>query len=284
MQRFRLRFLLQELDISGPEVVLGRSPECHVSIDDPLISRQHARIAIRGDRAFVTDLGSRNGVRVNGRLIDREHELMDGDRLRLGTQDLVFSALRRGAYPPRPTGSIQVCAACSTPYPEESAACPHCGASSQLEEDTVTSVAPEPGWAWSFQLLGEVIERALSAGRHEEAARLMRRATREVDERLARGERVETTHVLMVSDGALRLAGLSSESEWVAWTLDLHRGQERLLTEALVGRMEALTARKLPNFDALVREYVAWARARAWPEQGTELARLERLERAIFEA
>ena len=67
--RFRLRFLLQELDLVGPEIILGRSPDCQITIEDPLVSRQHARITIANGVARVMDMGSRNGVRVNGNLI-----------------------------------------------------------------------------------------------------------------------------------------------------------------------------------------------------------------------
>jgi hypothetical protein len=37
--RFRLRFLLQELDLIGPVVTLGRSSECQITLEDPLVSR-----------------------------------------------------------------------------------------------------------------------------------------------------------------------------------------------------------------------------------------------------
>ena len=53
MARFRLKFLLQEFDLVGPEVLLGRSPECHVTLEDPLVSRQHARILIGGETAQI---------------------------------------------------------------------------------------------------------------------------------------------------------------------------------------------------------------------------------------
>jgi pSer/pThr/pTyr-binding forkhead associated (FHA) protein len=86
--RFRLRFLLQEFDLAGPEVVIGRSPDCHITIEDPLVSRNHAKITISGEEAHVADLGSRNGVRINGRHIQGEALLKDGDRVRLGTQEL----------------------------------------------------------------------------------------------------------------------------------------------------------------------------------------------------
>ena len=66
MARYRLRFLLQEFDLPRGATILGRSSDCHVTIEDPLVSRHHARIVLEGDRAVVYDLNSRNGVKVNG--------------------------------------------------------------------------------------------------------------------------------------------------------------------------------------------------------------------------
>ena len=90
MARYRLKFLLQEFDLRGPEVDLGRSPDCHITIEDPLVSRRHAKIVLTDDGPVVRDLGSRNGVLVNGERVDGERALQDGDRIRLGTQELVF--------------------------------------------------------------------------------------------------------------------------------------------------------------------------------------------------
>jgi two-component system response regulator AtoC len=52
-----------ELPSEG-RVIIGRAPECAVSIDSSEVSRQHAAIEIAGDRMWVEDLGSRNGTRV----------------------------------------------------------------------------------------------------------------------------------------------------------------------------------------------------------------------------
>jgi hypothetical protein len=74
----------------GDEVTLGRLPECDVTLDDASVSRRHARITRRGDRWLIEDLGSTNGVKVNGSRVG-ESDLADGDRLQLGTVDLTFS-------------------------------------------------------------------------------------------------------------------------------------------------------------------------------------------------
>ena len=53
-----------------PVLLIGRHPECDVRIDSPKVSRRHCCIATAYDRVLIRDLGSRNGVRVNGRLLE----------------------------------------------------------------------------------------------------------------------------------------------------------------------------------------------------------------------
>lgn len=281
MPRFRLRFLLQEFDLVGPEVVLGRSPDCHITIEDPLISRRHARIALRDDRAFVADLGSRNGVRINGKTIEAETELKDGDRVRLGTQELLFSVVKRKDRPARPTGYMRVCHACGTPYPEGSPSCPHCGAPALEEEDTVSGMMVESRRNWTFQLLGEVIERALSTSRAAEADRLMRRAAKEVDDRLAAGERLDAEHISMISSFAVRLARLLGGSEWVAWALTLHRRQGKMLADEVIDRLEELDLAALSDVPPVLGSYVSWYKTQPPPSPSPDLSRLARLEQLL---
>ncbi len=265
----------------GSEVILGRGPDCHITIEDPLISRRHACISVREDRAFVSDLGSRNGVRVNGRPIAGEVELGDGDRVRLGTQELLLSAVSRHDRPARPTGGMRVCHACRTPYPEGSLSCPHCGAPALEEEDTVSGFMVEPRRNWTFQLLGEVIERALSTGRAAEADRLMRRAAKEVDDRLAAGERLDWPQVSMISSFAVRLARLVGGSEWVAWALTLHRRQGRMLADEVIDRLEELDLSALPEVPRVLGTYVSWYKRQPPAGPSGELDRLARVEHLI---
>lgn len=65
------------------DTIIGRAASCDLPIDDPSISRRHARIRVHGDRCRLTDLGGRNGTFVNGQLV-AEQELSDGDTLVLG--------------------------------------------------------------------------------------------------------------------------------------------------------------------------------------------------------
>ena len=162
--RYRLRFLLQEFDLPRGATILGRSSDCHVTIEDPLVSRHHARIVLEGDRAVVYDLNSRNGVKLNGAPIKEPTELKDGDRLRIGTQELVFCRVEAAPNASaKTTGFLRHCARCRMPYPQEAGACPNCGATEALDEETLSGQFGAAAQAiWSVQLFLEVLERALT--------------------------------------------------------------------------------------------------------------------------
>ncbi|MBJ7330626.1 MAG: FHA domain-containing protein [Solirubrobacteraceae bacterium] len=71
--------------------LLGRSRDCDVVLSDPNVSRHHAEVRPGGESGWtVQDMGSTNGVRVNGRDIRGAHPLHSGDQLELGTAAVTF--------------------------------------------------------------------------------------------------------------------------------------------------------------------------------------------------
>jgi Protein of unknown function (DUF3662)/FHA domain len=75
--------------LSGNRVVIGRSREADVVIQDPNVSRRHAELR-REDGAWqIVDLGSTNGIKVNGRRVTNA-QLRPGDQVTIGVTDLTF--------------------------------------------------------------------------------------------------------------------------------------------------------------------------------------------------
>jgi two-component system response regulator HydG len=74
---------------SSHENVIGRGTDCHISIPDPISSREHATISRHDDVWHIRDLKSRNGTSVNGQKID-EARLSDGNTLRIGSTEFEF--------------------------------------------------------------------------------------------------------------------------------------------------------------------------------------------------
>jgi DNA-binding winged helix-turn-helix (wHTH) protein len=82
-----------EIPLREGENVLGRGPECGCRIASSRVSRQHARIVVRGRRVMLEDLGSKNGTHVQGRPVDGATSLADGDVILLGHEAVVFRSV-----------------------------------------------------------------------------------------------------------------------------------------------------------------------------------------------
>jgi pSer/pThr/pTyr-binding forkhead associated (FHA) protein len=71
-------------------VLLGRSRECDVQIEDSNVSRRHAELRQEGETFWIVDLDSTNGVEVNGQRVKRAR-LETGDTFTVGATEVMFS-------------------------------------------------------------------------------------------------------------------------------------------------------------------------------------------------
>ncbi len=75
--------------LSGSRVVIGRSRDADIVLQDPNISRRHAELRRDEQGWQIVDLGSTNGIKVNGRRVDHQ-PLSPGDEITIGVTDLTF--------------------------------------------------------------------------------------------------------------------------------------------------------------------------------------------------
>jgi pSer/pThr/pTyr-binding forkhead associated (FHA) protein len=66
------------------EYYLGRGPECHLRFNSDWVSRQHCVLRVGELAVSLRDLSSRNGTLVNGRLVQQEVNLGQGDQVQIG--------------------------------------------------------------------------------------------------------------------------------------------------------------------------------------------------------
>lgn len=88
--RAQLRHEGRAVLLGSTGVVLGRSRDCDVVLSDENVSRHHAEVRPSGGSWIVRDLGSTNGVKVNGRHVDGAQSLRPGDRVTVGLSDLIY--------------------------------------------------------------------------------------------------------------------------------------------------------------------------------------------------
>jgi hypothetical protein len=223
--------LLQEFDLSPGETMIGRGPECRITMIDPLVSRNHARVVVDGDTVTIEDLGSRNGSRVNEHILRGTQPLHDGDRIRIGTQDLVFtqvddvplSAERKA------TGFLCQCAKCHNPYPQEMKRCPTCGSDETEDERAPVGELDEQGrQAWALQLLVEMLNKAVSQERGEDAERILGQVMLTVEEQIRIETPLDAEHADALGAAAAGLSRMQGNGKWTKWVLELHERMERL--------------------------------------------------------
>jgi len=276
LARYRLRFLLQEFDLPPGETLIGRGPDCRITLVDPLVSRHHSKVRIDGTKATIEDLESRNGSRVNGRLIRGSHVLKDGDRIRIGTQELVFSEVEAVQLANKQTGFLCHCAGCRLPYPEEMGSCPNCGSNAVEEDNTLSGILDDRGRQnWALQMLIEMLKKALGLSRTSDADRIMSHAVQHVDERLKSPDKIDESQFETLSFEALKLSELQASASWAKWVLETYRKSALLPPRSVAEAIARLPLSELSTLKDQLEDIVECApQTKLTPAEVEGLARL----------
>jgi phosphoserine phosphatase RsbU/P len=88
--------------VSGDSLVVGRSSRSDLPVNDPFLSRQHARLFRIGQEWYVEDLGSRNTTLLNSRPLASATRLAQGDVLRLSETEIRILEIGSAAPPVQP--------------------------------------------------------------------------------------------------------------------------------------------------------------------------------------
>jgi hypothetical protein len=235
--RFRIRYLQHNLELPPGQFVIGRSTECQLSLDDPLVSRRHARLIVTEAGVFIEDLGSRNGVLIGGARIEGRRKIEHGTRLLVGSQELTIlddalgsSAPSHHAYrdsnlPGQATTSV------SLPAPTPSSLEPLAFSAPPFSDETSRRID-------ALRVLSGVANKALALGRAEEAERIVQARLQQVLD-LARDApwTINNDLVDQAARLAAKLAGASGKGEWVDYVIELYKLQARLMPAPLVDEL-----------------------------------------------
>jgi predicted component of type VI protein secretion system len=276
---YRLRYKAHDLELPIGEFVVGRSTDCQLSLDDPLVSRRHAAMRVRPERVTVRDLGSRNGVLVNGTRIEGERELAAGDKVSIGGQDMIFqvtddapATLGLDDNYRRATQTL------GAAYVSDIRAAVEASGSSLPPPNEATKSMQ------SFKLLGGVAEKALAMNRAEEAERLLQTLLLDVLNRAREGQPVEASVAEVSSRYACRLASALGRGSWVDYVVELYTHVNKPMPAPIVDELYVVV-RKVKTVDLVkIRAYVALLKKGAasfGPTDRFLLQRAEGLERLV---
>ncbi len=218
-RRYTLCHGEQEVPLPPGEYVIGRSNECEIQLDGRRISRRHAKLMIGDHDAYVADLGSMNGVFLNGRRVEGASRLSDGDGLVVGDEQLVVRGVRRvedGAE-----------------WVQERTLPGRMGDRPKARDVTER--------ANMLEVVGAMALRWLEQGRVADAERLLTGHLRQVMEAARAKEKVRLSVAEASVDYSLRLAQATRNAGWVRYALELHERLEILPLESTVASLEALS-------------------------------------------
>ena len=88
-------------ELTEAKLSVGRTDESAIHINDASVSVQHAEFVLSGGEYVLRDLGSTNGIRVNGKPVN-EAKLCPGDRIRFGRVEGVYEPDVKGPAQPLP--------------------------------------------------------------------------------------------------------------------------------------------------------------------------------------
>lgn len=284
---YRLRYLAHDIELPPGEFLIGRSAECQLALDDPLVSRKHAAIRVRKDGVTVEDLGSRNGVLLNGVKTEGAQPVADEDRITIGGQELRLYVVDENAEAQvreqyrRHTQTLGM-------------------GVSELEDHLAAQIVrvptvPTPAAAnpdatanargiQSFQLLGGVADKALAMGRAEEAERILQALLLDIVARTKEGKPIEPNVAEQSARYAARIAGATGKSSWIDYVFELYSALARPLPAAVVDELYTVV-RKVKALDPKgLRAYLAVlkdAQASFGPADRFVVQRIEGLERLV---
>jgi pSer/pThr/pTyr-binding forkhead associated (FHA) protein len=299
----KLRYRQALITLRTGKLYLGRSPECELAISDPAVSRRHARLWVSPTQIVIEDLGSQNGVQVNGARIQGPCELHAGDIVRICSHELELvdvvaepaiepnryritgdtltgtdktTLLEDRLHPSRPPARVNRLMRFDTP----SLSTPEAGAP-RASESSASRPSSDPPGSDSLAAAIVVLDEALNAGDTSEAESRLGPILMRVHELLLERHPsgLELAEHVVVS--AARLAGETRSAAFMNYAVTLYQLLNRPLPEAAVNVIHSLVRAGLyPNLLAL-ESYVAKIGAHTERFDQTELFLLDTLRRVI---
>ncbi len=313
----RLRYNDKSITLAAGQLVVGRSVECDLVVNDPLASRRHAVITTGKSGAFVSDLGSKAGVLVNGAAIAGSHRLATGDTILLagvrvevedvdGPEEPADPKLRTTLSPP---------AFSTAPAGFRLAPTPPLGLSrveklrpealdddAALESEELTRTheaprvalppdvariarpAPLPSFARpdNLRALATLAEKAFALNRVEEAERILQRALLDTVAAARRGE-VDGPGAELAARLATRLASALGAGRWFDVAVEIYAARAEIPPGPVIDLLMTAARKAKPIDKNAFRKYLAGVRSSAGdsPARRFLLQRLEGVQRTL---
>ena len=232
------------------DTLAGRSTDCELVLDSPLVSRRHARIAVSSAGVVVQDLASRNGVVVNGTLVQGLTAVYPGDRIQLGDQHLELGQVDTAQ------GETRITDAGGSDRTRASQV-----ATSRAARDKSEPAQPERT-TQPFAALGGTVDQALALGRADEAAQLLSADLQRVLSDAEQHHELQREVREAAVRYAVKLGAATRKAGWVNYAIRVYQLLALPLPMDVVHELYRVL-RKIRGVDGvLLRQYVAVLQSR----------------------
>jgi hypothetical protein len=233
-----LRFGDHDVELTAGETILGRGPKSTVVLDDSLVSRTHAKIIVQRGAVTIEDMGSANGVLVNGERVEQTRTIGNGDRVVLGQQSFTLSLQAAGVMRSEPRVLARTLSGARESMPPE--------------PDRIGPTRRGD----ALDLLCGVAEKMLALGRADEAERILSSYLRNMLQ-VARGRGdVDPVVAEKAVTYAIRIAEVSGKGAWVDYAFDTYAVMRRPLPTALIEKLYEVVRRAAPLSASAFRQYL----------------------------
>jgi hypothetical protein len=237
LKRFWLECGETTFALEPKPMLIGRSRSCDLVVNDTSVSRKHARLLVNATRVVIEDIGSANGVFVNGNRLEDgvPAGLADGDQIQVGSGTFVLrSETMQVRLPSSPTPAT-VPGFCAVPYLGPAV----------LEGDVESTEQRH-----ALDMLGVVADKLLAFGRSEDAERMLEKTLNDVLARVRSGHasRLPAYVYPKAAAYAVRLAHATGRGKWVDFAIELFHSLGRPLPAPIVDELYD-TVRKVSSID-----------------------------------
>ena len=282
MARFRLRYQSTNLELRLGEFAIGRSSACNLAVADGLVSRKHAVLRVEPEAVVLEDLGSRNGVAVNGVRIEGLCPLQHMDRVYIGSQELVL--IDADKMNERATTDRHVaCDVCGAINGSAKRYCGDCGARLESESSLTWREQDRPAmpsmrvedsereWGGSesthtaraLDVLGTIASKAITMGRFDEAERILIPHLDALLERAMRHRPLSDSSkddpdamFATANSYALQLAQGLKDTRWIDWVFRIHTACARVMTAETIEALHEAVRRNDYRNGKYLRTYL----------------------------
>ncbi len=285
------------------EFAIGRSSSCNLALADGLVSRRHALLHVGPETVVVEDLGSRNGVAVNGVRINGPRRLAHMDRVYIGSQELVLIDAAKLKEGTKETAGYIVCESCGAISGVAKRRCGECGkrlsstaGKTLVEGNKVDSSshawgAEDTRTARALDVIGGIASKAIAMGRYEEAERmllphlevLLERALK--DRPLSDSERDDPDALFSgATNYALQLSKGLRDTKWIDWVFRIHTATGRLMSAETIEALHSLVRTTHYSKPQHLRHYLSTIQGQSSGYGASErflVRRLEGLEQVV---